>query len=142
LSELVTLVVVVAASTSTRIGLDDEAAKLADVGVNVAVREWTAASRVEVVQVASPPLEGTPLHKMVDPSVKVTVPSAVPAPDVVVEVKVSRRPKMAGSGLAASTVVVGAAVTVSACDADVNPALDGGLVSEAVMVGVPALVSP
>lgn len=53
------------------------------------------------------PFTGTLDAQTVDPSVKVTVPTGTPAPEVVVEVKVTDWPKTEGFGEEVAVVVVG-----------------------------------
>lgn len=141
-SELDTVVEVDAAPMLRVTLFDVELAKLADDEVKTAVRECLATARVETAQVAVPPDVATPLHSVVEPSTNLTVPSGVPAPDVVVDVSVATDPNVPGDGFATNVVVVAAAVMVSACEPEANPALEGGEVSDAVIVGVPASASP
>jgi len=78
----------------------------------VAVRVWLPTLSAAVLKDAWPaPFTGRFDAQTVDPSVKLTVPTGRPAPDVVVEVKVTDWPKTDGLGEALAVVVV----TLRAC---------------------------
>ena len=84
--------------------------------VYVAVSEWDAAERFEVVKVATP-LFSVPVPRIVVPSLKVTVPVAVEGETVAVNVTAA--PDVAGFGEDARTVVVGALLTTWLTEDDV-----------------------
>ncbi len=75
--------------------------------VKAAVRVWLPTAKAVVLNVAWPePFTGTFEAQTVAPSVKVTVPTGTPAPEVVVEVKVTNWPKTEGLGEELAVVVV------------------------------------
>ena len=130
-----------AAATLRVTAFEVELDSLGEPVLKAALKECLATAKVATAQLAAPPDVATPAHNVVDPSAKLTVPRGVPAADVVVEVKVSVAPNVPGVGEAASVVVVVAAVIFSVCDAEVT-AVAVVVTSDAVMVGVPAVVSP
>jgi hypothetical protein len=142
LSPEASVVVVPEAATVCDRGALAEELSLADELVKNALRLWVAACSEEMLHAAVPPEVVTALQSVAVPSKKVTVPLGVPAADVMVAVNVSTDPKVPGVGSADSVVNVAAGVMDSVWIPCVNPALEGGDVSDTVIVGDPALVSP
>jgi hypothetical protein len=142
LVELLRLVVVVAGLTASETRRDVEEAKLAEELVYAALSGCVAACSEVAWHVADPPDRLTALQIGVVPSRKVTDPVGEPSPEVTLAVSVSNTPKVPGLGLAVRVAVVGAAVMVSVWVPGTSPALEDGAMSDTVIVGDPALVSP
>src|SRR6478672_6922199 len=80
--------------------------------VKEAVMVWLPTARVVVLKAAWPaPSTVTPEARVVAPSVKVTVPTGTPAPEVTVAVNVTDCPNAEGLGAELSVVVVAAVST-------------------------------
>src|SRR6202012_1081715 len=75
--------------------------------VKLATMEWLPLASDEVLKVATPEVTATLEARVVEPSVKVTVPTGVPPVLVTVAVKVTLCPWVAGFADEASDVVVG-----------------------------------
>jgi len=73
--------------------------------------EWNPCDSVEVVNFALP-LLSVPVPRVVEPSLKVTVPMGVPPPDVTVAVKVTAAPSVDGFREEANAVELVACFTV------------------------------
>jgi len=98
--------------------------------VKAAVMVWLATLNAVVLNDACPdPSTGTFDARTVAPSEKVTVPTGTPAPEVVVEVKVTDWPKIEGFGEELAVVVVGVFPVWTTCT--VLPLLAAKFVSEA-----------
>jgi hypothetical protein len=84
--------------------------------VNEAVIVWLPTARVVVLNAACPlPFTATFEASVVAPSVKVTVPVGMPAPDVTVAVNVTDCPNVDGLGAELTEVEVAAAGTTAVC---------------------------
>ena len=86
--------------------------------------EWEPTASVLVVNMAWPALSRVPVPRMVEPSLKVTVPVGVPAPGlfaVTVAVNVTACPDSDGLAEELTTVVVPAFFTVSVSVLEVLP---------------------
>ena len=101
-----------------------------------AVMEWVVTDNDEVAKVATPPVIVL-VASVVPPSLKVTVPVGVPAPEVVVAVKVTDCPKFDGFNDEPSAIATFALLTVNVCAVDVPPP---GVGLNAVILNVPTVV--